>query len=218
MELIDYVANNFIPRSKLLESAGVDSSTLVRLQEMECMPAFSYLLDHSVKCSSPIAEFGATETTEYYAKGYCDWLATVAAIGDSARSFEEFASRYSERVKLLLDNGLGTAEKQFLSGLGNHMREEWRHFLNGTYGVCTKTGLPEDIATKELSASRIVSLISQVSLDENSLAELKSVVDLMDSVCAEFAPHERAHSSRKRLIVDVRLKYKLQTEATRIAT
>jgi len=218
MELLDYVSSNFVPCNRLLESAGVDLATLVKLQELECMPACSYRLARSVTCSSPIADFGATETTEYYAQGYCDWLVTVSAIRDSAGSFEEFASRYSARVEFLLGNGLVKAENKFLTGLGDHIREEWRHFLNGTYGVCTKTGLPENIATKEVAASRIVKLISHPNLDETMLVELESAVDLMDTACAEFAPHERAQSSRQRLIVDVRLKYKLQTAAAPIAT
>lgn len=96
------------------------------------------------------------------------------------------------------------------AGLDAHLEDEWGHLLAGTYGLCTRSGLPEDIAAKELA----ICVIKELTGDANAapdLERLRQAVDLLDRASAPFAPHERARSSRHRYIDLVRQGYGLPT-------
>lgn len=82
-------------------------------------------------------------------------------------------------------------------------------FLNGIYGLCTKSGLPEDIAAKEFAIIEINELSIFDALNKEQLVKLTNAVNLLDKVSSLFAPHERLKSSRERLINETRFKYKL---------
>ncbi len=94
-------------------------------------------------------------------------------------------------------------------GLEQHIKEEWQHFLEGTYGLCTKSGLPEDIAAKEIAIYQINEILEQ---DENKrdIETLTKAVDLLDNASSLFSPHERLRSSRHRLVDEVRRQHKLE--------
>lgn len=77
----------------------------------------------------------------------------------------------------------------------------------GTYGVCTQSGLVEDIATKELTTSIVKKLISNKELSDKKLKRLKISIGLLDSATALFAPHEKQNSSRVNLIEFVKQTY-----------
>ncbi|MCJ8295556.1 MAG: DUF6058 family natural product biosynthesis protein, partial [Colwellia sp.] len=93
----------------------------------------------------------------------------------------------------------------------NHINEEWYLFLSGIYGLCTKTGLPEDIAAKEFSILEINELSELDDLTDQQINKLTVAVNLLDSASSLFAPHERLRSSRHRLVNEVRRKYQLQS-------
>ncbi|TOM85193.1 DUF6058 family natural product biosynthesis protein, partial [Vibrio parahaemolyticus] len=96
-------------------------------------------------------------------------------------------------------------------GLNEIIMEDWEHFLQGTYGLCTQTGLPEDIAAKGFAVEQIKALLERDVLDSNEIKRLEYFVNLLDNASSPFAPHERLNSSRHRLVNEVRRKYKLQS-------
>lgn len=63
------------------------------------------------------------------------------------------------------------------------------------------SGLPEDIAAKELA----IALIREA----DGRARLRRCVDLLDSVSSPFAPHEVARSSRHRYVDEMRRVHRL---------
>lgn len=209
MNILDYLQSNFLNLEALLEQTGIGIERLRDVQEKHCMPACSYRLNNISICKSPIKTIETTTEAEYYARGYTSWLNSVCSHGDAKLAFEEFESRYMKQTKLLLQNELQNYAAPWLDTPNEHLQTEWNHFLAGTYGVCTRNGLPEQIVTKELSAARISEIISAKELDQCAKAELQTVVDLMDSTCSEFAPHELVGSSRQRLIDDVRQRFQL---------
>ena len=217
MKLLDYLQANFLTVEELLDQTGIDLDRLRELQQKECMPACSYRLSNAIVCKSPIKTFDKETETEYYARGYKTWLSCVSFHADSMHSFQEFGSRYMEQVKLLLQDELRNYAVPWLSAPTEYLQMEWNHFLAGTYGVCTRNGLPEQIATKELAAARVSEIVSCENLEQDTKAELQSVVDLLDSACSDFAPHELAGSSRQRLIDDVRQRFKLESNVRHCA-
>jgi hypothetical protein len=132
------------------------------------------------------------ELLELNAKGYASWLGAVRDLS-ADEAFALFCARYR--------SGLGGG-----SASDEHLRAEWASFLDGTYGLCTRTGLPEEIVAKETAMTAITALVESPSPDRGKLA---AAVDRLDRASSPFAPHERARSSRRRLVDEVRRRYQL---------
>ncbi len=98
----------------------------------------------------------------------------------TARAF--FLSRFRSAKAAFVAGELGAclhaSYPDVLSAFDGDLEERtWGHFINGTYGICTRDGQPGTIFQKQIGVE------------------------------SEFAPHEVAESSRQRCIIDVRERY-----------
>ena len=195
MELIRYLENALYTEEQLLAAGGIDAAGLARLQACALMPQPSYTLRLDIACASFFGAHAEQANVRYYAKGYADWIGTVRALAQEADGFRIFSQRYLAR----LDNLGGTGHQPDLDA-------EWRHFLDGTYGLCTRSGLPEDIAAKELAVATIkeITATELAALADGERERLSAAIDLLDLASSPFAPHERTRSSRHRLIDQLR--------------
>lgn len=209
LELLSYLKDNFYDKQTLLAKAQISETELLQLQQKQLMPKASYKLELAVNSHSFFGTHLQTEHLEYYAKGYASWLSLIQDLKSKSKVYQAFYSRYSDRIKQLKAQGHQSNANKVNEGLEQHIAEEWQHFLAGTYGLCTKSGLPEDIANKELAILEIEQLTNITELTEQDLKRLTKAVNLLDEASALFAPHERAASSRRRLIDNVREQYKL---------
>jgi hypothetical protein len=190
----------------------VDEARLAALQAAGMMPAASYTLDLAGACDSFFGPHEARERVEYHAKGYVSWLGSLACCETPEQAYALFARRYRARVAGLLADGHAPADDKLHAGLDAHIGQEWASFSNGIYGLCTRSGLPEDIAAKELAVMVINELTANTTradLDDEARRRLARAVDLLDAASAPFAPHERARSSRHRLVDGLRAAYRL---------
>ena len=208
MTILDYLDQHLIPRAELLRAAALDDAQLARMQALGAVPMPSYRLALEMSCESFFGSHQEHAEREYYASGCAAWIATVSATQEPPQRI--FERRYRARLAALHAEGFATGHQKCNEELAAHLRDEWKYFLDGTYGVCTKTGAPEDIAAKDLAVTIIKALTEnqpkRVLTVEDSVALLRAV-DLLDASSAPFAPHEVAHSSRRRLIDDVRAAY-----------
>lgn len=191
MELIRYLEHSYYTEEQLLAAGGIAAAGLAALQARRLMPQPSYTLRVDLACDSYFGAHAERAGVRYYAKGYAQWIATVRALAREDDAFRVFSQRYLARLE-----ALGGAAHQ------PDLRQEWRHFLSGTYGLCTRSGLPEDIAAKELAVAAIDRLTAGgvAALGRGEREQLASAIDLLDLASAQFAPHERARSSRHRLV------------------
>jgi hypothetical protein len=208
MELIRYLNQCFFTEAQLLERAGLDAAGLERLQQRRMMPQPSYRLRLDVACDSFFGAHREQGAVDYYAKGSAAWIGALATLAGEAGARRLFGERYRRRLSELAASGIVPAGPN-LAG-DEHIDAEWGHFLDGTYGLCTLSGLPEDIAAKEAA----IVVIRDAIADERALTDakrqcLRVAVDLLDSVSAPFAPHEVARSSRHRYVDEVRKTYGL---------
>jgi len=210
MDLINYLNENYYTKQQLLDLAKISEAELSHFQEKRVMPTCSYKLSLNYLSDSFFGEFKNHNEIEYYAKGYLSWLGMLQVTTDLEDVFPIFARRYAESITQLKSLGYSSSDAKVNSKLDLHIEEEWGHFLNGIYGLCTKSGLPEDIAAKELA---VLQISETLALDKENidLAQLTKAVNLLDKSSAMFAPHERLKSSRQRLIDDVRREYKLKS-------
>ncbi|KFI06442.1 DUF6058 family natural product biosynthesis protein [Massilia sp. BSC265] len=205
MELIDYLKHHFLTREQLLAASGIASARLDALIDSGAMPRPSYRIQVGLRCASFFGEHDEEHTAEYYASGYPSWIGMLEA--GTADPFAVFARRYRAALDAL---PLATNDPKLGAGLAAHLKDEWGHFLAGTYGLCTRSGLPEDIAAKELA----ICVIKELTAGEGAAPDrerLRQAVDLLDRASTPFAPHERARSSRHRYVDAMRLEYGLPT-------
>lgn len=212
MELIQYLNDGFFTQQQLLAATEIDLAGLERLQQRGLMPLPSYTLKLDIACNSVFGPHQAQADLAYYAKPYFAWMTSVQSLSSADEAFTLFSQRYQTRLQQLQGAGICSAHDKFNAGLQAHIESEWTYFLNGTYGLCTRSGLPEDIAAKEV-AVLIIKEITGERLDKDLLAaereRLVIAVDLLDAASAPFAPHEVLRSSRHRLIDQVRSAYRL---------
>jgi hypothetical protein len=210
MELIDYLNHRFFSREQLLARCGAGGDMLDELQRLAMMPRPSYRLRLEVACDSFFGPHTEQVAVEYYAQGCVAWFGLLQTLDSPAQAFEVFADRYRSRIGRLAAEGIRSAHADLAADA--HVAAEWRHFLDGTYGVCTVSGLPEDIAAKEVAGTVIKDLTAegpQRTLTVEQRRRLGAAVDLLDRSSAPFAPHEVARSSRRRLVDEVRRDWQL---------
>jgi len=209
MDLINYLNENYYSKQQLLDLAKISESELLYLQEKKVMPTCSYKLTLNYSSYSFFGEYSNENEIEYYAKGYLSWIGMLKATTELESIFSIFSQRYSKSISDLKNAGYTSSNAKLNSDFDSHIMNEWEHFLNGIYGLCTKSGLPEDIAGKELAVLQISEMLEQKK-EKIDLVQLANAVNLLDKSSAMFAPHERIKSSRHRLIDEVRREYKLK--------
>lgn len=208
MNLLDYLGQHLISRAGLLRACSITDAELTRLQQSGAAPQPSYRLGVRFECASFFGKHQENADMEYYAAGCPAWIDAVRAGGQPPD--EIFSSRYRARLAGLQAGGFASGHEKFDAGLDQHLRSEWHYFLDGTYGLCTRSGLPEDIAAKELAVAIIKELTEgdgKRALTVDGTLRLRRAVDLLDTASAPFAPHEVARSSRRRLVDDMRAAY-----------
>ncbi len=203
MNLIDYLKQHLLDEAHVLAACGIDASRLAHLQAARMAPAPAYRLRAALACDSIFGHHEEEHALSFYGNGMPAWIGAVDRMADETQAFALFAARYLARLATL---PLRAQADKFNAGLDSHLRTEWQHFLVGTYGLCARSGLPEDIAAKEAASARIEELLA---LGDPPRAELTQAVDLLDRSCSLFAPHERARASRHRLVEKVRLCYQI---------
>jgi hypothetical protein len=210
MNLIDYLQHHFLTREQLLAQTCVTGARLDALQAAGMMPRPSYRLRLDLACDSFFGPHAESHAIDWYAKGYVAWAGLLETLNGPEQAYAVFAERYRQSLsdiavdKLAVDKQL--TYPQALAG-DAHIGAEWQHFLDGTYGLCTRSGLPEDIAAKEAAVVLIRALTASgepQGLNEEERHRLAAAVELLDRASAPFAPHEVARSSRRRYVDEVR--------------
>lgn len=216
MTLQEYLSSYFYTRPQLLAAAQLSESAFEQLQQAAVMPQPSYVLRNTLTCQSFFGEHTEATQTQYYPRQSVEWLNLLAATPERDTVLAVFRTRYRDTIARLRAQGFVTGSTKLGAGLDAHIDEEWAHFMAGTYGVCTRSGLPEDIAGKELAIVIIKEVLGEGEdgqLDGPQRQRLTDAVNLLDAASSDFAPHECDRSSRRRLIDDVREKYRLDSNA-----
>lgn len=206
MKLFKYLTKYFYTEQELVEHSNISLAELVQWQNHRMMPACSYHLALSVTCESFITAHQSSQQLKFYNKGYVKWLELLTADDDCDEHtlFDLFSSRYNQQIITLKQQGFYCNSPKMTNLLAEHINQEWQDFLQGVYGLCTKSGLPEDIASKELAISIISELTAQTALNTEQKDLIKKAINLLDKASAAFAPHEVKLSSREKYINQLR--------------
>ena len=217
MELIKYLAENFYTKDELLSVSKVDVAQFEEYQTLGVMPQPSYKINMQINCESFFGLHEESQVLEFYAKGYVSWLGLLGSLPEEGQNKEEvyriFYKRYRAELERLQNLGYMCDETKWFNDQeeerDTHIEEAWQHFIQGIYGLCTRSGLPEDIAAKAVAIVDINRLSASDELTAVALKSLEKAVNLLDEASALLAPHERLKSSRHRLVNEIRRQFKL---------
>lgn len=193
----------------------MELNQLCELELAKLVPKASYALEVNLQAKSYVAEHQEVQNYQFYRKNQVEWLQQIQ--GDNITT-ENAARRYFEiQYNLAIREFLVTNLGQQIVVLYpqtqwnlSELNETWEHFLNGTYGLCTRTGMPNEIFLKHLYIGFIEFMVQQHQPDcikPEPLEILSRAVVALDKVVSDFAPHEVAQSSRQRCIINIKKDY-----------
>ncbi len=215
--LLNYLYKNFYEQSIFETVADIDHKAFNQLKEYKIIPGPSYVLDTSIATSSFFGNFKNKETYSFYIKGLVEWLKAVRCfdLKSELRAKSYFSHVYGNALKIFFSGEIGQWIELELPNFQSEFNEKkleatWQYFLDGTYGVCTRTSSPEDISLKQC-LSMFIERFCEKNQPGDLLVKQRSMlaktIDLLDTVESDFAPHEIKLSSRQRCIIDTRKKY-----------
>ncbi|MEM9103037.1 MAG: DUF6058 family natural product biosynthesis protein [Pseudomonadota bacterium] len=210
INLFKYLSSNFLTFDELIKISSSSQELIEDLIDKKKMPKASYTLHLNSQCHSFFGENHTQESILFFAKGYTYWLGLLQNKTFDAKQYfkQEYIHELSELEKIF---GAIEMEKYSVS-LNAHLEQEWEHFLAGIYGLCTRSGLPREIARKEYAIDKIKKLTDdgkQLVLNTGDKQELSRAIKLLDEVSALFAHHEIDKSSREKYINVMRKQYGL---------
>ncbi|NHF71633.1 DUF6058 family natural product biosynthesis protein [Paracoccus xiamenensis] len=205
--LFDYLRKHFLTETEFARRAGWAPEQLAQAIGAGIMPGHSYVLTGEWRVTSFVADQVQPVDQQLHLAAHLDWAAGLDKLDirteDAARG--HFMERYDAEKRSFAASDLGraavTVVPQILEGFdAAHRVATWHHFLNGVYGVCTRDGAPETIFRKQMGVV-MVEALNGASVDPELL---RQAVDFLDQAASDFAPHERAISSRQRCVTDIR--------------
>ncbi|MCV0426646.1 MAG: hypothetical protein K5905_14350 [Roseibium sp.] len=221
--LLNYLYTNFLEEQEFAARCALSMAELGSLYACRVIPEPSYRYSAN-GCVKSFFEPHEDQTTyRFQLKGHVHWYNDITRLGitDEAAAKSYFATRYKTAKDTFLSGPLGSALCQSATTVdsmfnADHEIATWEHFLEGTFGVCTRDGLPETIFLKQAGVRFVEALISYPDFGNRpeDLHLLRQIVDLLDEVESDFAPHEVAQSSRQRCIIDIRDRFLRPNAAT----
>ncbi|MFC5552153.1 DUF6058 family natural product biosynthesis protein [Massilia aerilata] len=164
MNLIDYLQNHFLTRAQLLAQTCMTGARLDALQAAGMMPRPSYRLRLDLACDSFFGPHAESHAIDWYAQGYVAWAGLLEALNGPEQAYAVFAQRYRQSLSnIAVDKQLGYP--QALAG-DAHIGAEWRHFLDRTYGLCTRSGLLLDRASAPFAPHEVARSSRRRYVDE----------------------------------------------------
>lgn len=221
-----YLRERFLDADAFAAACGIGADELSALIERGLAPRPAYVIDEAGRMRSFV--FGEIESPgapagRWFNRRSTHWVARArdalaAHDGDANAASDALQARFRGAYLQALreSHAIDGPIPGFVDGAG-HFDEAsfdaefasiWRHFLEGTYGLCVAD--PQDeahIVAKEAAQARLTSLTANGTRRDYAGDEKARVRDLIaryETLSMPFSPAEYARSSRKRLIEDVR--------------
>ncbi|MCG7547869.1 DUF6058 family natural product biosynthesis protein [Pseudoalteromonas sp. Of7M-16] len=203
MALFTYLSGNFYTQNQLLHSSDTSAMQLRDFQSRKMMPLPAYKLDVTLASTSYFGKFEEREQIEFYPKAYTNWLKQCHLFKEDKLAFTTFSEQFYIVKEALLAEEFWSPDTQFNANFDNFIEDQWHHFLAGTYGVCTKTGMPREILIKELAVQIISQIISTGVYSENNSHLVQISLKHLKAASSVLAPHEQDKGTLYRLIKEL---------------
>lgn len=219
-----YLNTHFLNKAQFAAACAISEAELNDLLAAHILPGPSYVVSEKAAINSAV--FGESDATDTVAGEYfrachtvwCDRARQLVAEHGWAAAPElmkqEFLRDYIAALTELntstwhLQDCVAADGTVNIAGLTENAELHWKHFLLGTFGICTANPVSAtEIARKGVLQEKLSHLTANGNRTEFSAAEARDillVVDAFAEVVMWFSPAEYARSSRKRLVDDIR--------------
>ncbi|MBQ4835144.1 DUF6058 family natural product biosynthesis protein [Pseudoalteromonas luteoviolacea] len=204
MALITYLSGHFYTQNQLIRSSDTSAIQLRDFQSRKMMPMPAYKLDISLASTSYFGKFEERELIEFYPKAYTDWLKQCCLFKEEKEAFKSFSRQFYIVKEALLAKSFWSTDTQFNANFDNFIESQWHHFLAGTFGVCTKTGMPREILIKELAVYILSEILSNGIYSENNSHAVLVALKHLKTASSTLAPHEQEQGTLYRLIKELK--------------
>src|SRR6185369_9711493 len=140
---LKYLNDRFLTLDEVSRQSGVSSEKIVEGIEKKLLPQPSYKLARVSEISSPLGDsYRVEETILYFPHSYVD-LVRQSSKGHQETFKSDFIAEMKDPAKL-------NAE----------LENEWEHYCNGIYGICTLNASPQEIIEKEIAVKKLIALLN----------------------------------------------------------
>lgn len=200
---LKYLNDRFLTLDEVSRESGVSSEEIVEGIDKKLLPQPSYKLARVSEISSPLGDsYRVEETILYFPHSYVD------LVRQSSKGHQEtFKSDFIAEMK---DHLLGHSGKDYAydgamkdpAKLNAELENEWEHYCNGIYGICTLNASPQEIIEKEIAVKKLIALLNAHRSEElpDQKENLSQIVGDYDRVSNLFAPYQRETSSRGKYV------------------
>ncbi|MFZ6777067.1 DUF6058 family natural product biosynthesis protein [Undibacterium sp. Ji83W] len=223
-ELQLYLNTHFLNKAQFAAACAISEAELNDLLAAQILPDPSYVVSEKATINSAVfGESDAADTVagDYFRDTHITWCnrakQLVAEHGWAAapelmkqefmRDYIAALTELNASVWHLQDcfEADGTANT---TGLMKNAESHWKHFLLGTFGICTANPVSAaEIARKGVLQEKLSHLTANGSKTDFSATEAREILPVVDAFANAamwFSPAEYARSSRKRLVDDMR--------------
>lgn len=195
MNNIDYIENNYIEKTVLCTQLHLTPDELLAMIDNHLIPAPAYEVLHHYTISSPLGD----ACTEMVKKQYFP-KSTIGLIQNQHnQNKQKFKDKLLQALKRhpyqslahegIIDNK-GTINKTIFE---RYTEERWAFYIRGVYGICTHHASAEEIVRKGIVVAR---LQQYAQANGSDLPLLEALNQEYNEVATDFAPYQRAQSSR----------------------
>ena len=203
---IKYITENYIDSEELCEIMKISESKLYDLIAKDLMPNFSYQIETKSTISSPLGDKKVVLTTKkYFSKSVINVIEENLHLENSISFKENIKKEFVETFVNHTDNTFAYENTIVNSGkidfekLEKAFETEWKHYLNGIYGICTLNATGAEIAKKEIAVKKIISFIEkngEIELSDDKKKKLIELNSQYNEISNLFSPYQRKSSSR----------------------
>lgn len=202
---------DFLKPNELAKRTGTTPDQILALEEAQCIPAASYVVEGEMAVTSSFGTYHLPVTPErYYHPSIEGWVARALSLSQTRK-----LSEVAKVVRAEFD-------KHFVEALNDNPPPwpggsdyAWKYMTDGTWGICLKNIDMDHLLTKEYARATIRQIAASDKVDGLTSDERKQLVAAIlayRQVTMPFAPHEFDESSTQCEINPVIDKYDIKPE------
>ena len=202
---------DFLKPNELAKRTGTTPDKILALEEAQCIPAASYVVEGEMAVTSSFGTYHLPVTPErYYHPSIEGWVARALSLSQTRK-----LSEVAKVVRAEFD-------KHFVEALNDNPPPwpggsdyAWKYMTDGTWGICLKNIDMDHLLTKEYARATIRQIAATDKVDGLTSDERKQLVAAIlayRQVTMPFAQHEFDESSTQCEINPVIDKYDIKPE------
>jgi hypothetical protein len=203
--------HDYLKPDELAKRTGTTPEQILALEEAQCIPAASYVIEGEIAVTSSFGTYHLPVTPErYFHPSIAAWVTRALSLAQT-RELSDVAKIVRAEFDRHFEEALNGNPPPWPGGSDY----AWKYMTDGTWGICLKNINMEHLLSKEYARATIREIVSADAVDELTSEEREQLIAAILSyrlVTMPFAPHEFDESSTQREINSVIEKYDIKRE------